>query len=114
MNNLKQMREEMMLSKAELARRAEISVLTVDRIEKGYTCRHSTKRKILVALGIDLKDRSMVWPPKRGKCRTCDDPIPQDNLVEGKLDSDIHEIRDDGFCSCFCFNLKLGYSNERN
>src|SRR4029453_17466399 len=34
-NNLRQVREARMLSKAELARRAGISPLTIDRIEKG-------------------------------------------------------------------------------
>lgn len=48
-----------MMSKAELARLAGISPLTLDRIEKGRDCRLATKRKILLALGltIDQKDR---------------------------------------------------------
>jgi DNA-binding XRE family transcriptional regulator len=41
-----------MLSKAELARRAGISPLTIDRIEKGMPCRIATRRKILLALGL--------------------------------------------------------------
>lgn len=61
-NNLKEVREDQMLSKAELARRAGLSVLTIDRIERGEQCRHSTKRKILEALGIELKDRRVVFP----------------------------------------------------
>jgi predicted transcriptional regulator len=61
-NNLKQVRESMMVSKAELARKAGISPLTVDRIESGLDCRLSTKRKILLALGLDLSDRGRVFP----------------------------------------------------
>jgi DNA-binding XRE family transcriptional regulator len=61
-NNLRKVREEQMMGKAELARRAGISVLTVDRIERGERCRHITKRKLLEALGIDILDRQRVFP----------------------------------------------------
>jgi DNA-binding XRE family transcriptional regulator len=50
-----------MMSKAELARKAGLSVLTIDRIEKGYGCRMDTKRKILKALGLKLSDRLKVF-----------------------------------------------------
>jgi predicted transcriptional regulator len=46
----------MLLSKSELARKAGVSVLTIDRIEKGMSCRMETKRKILTALGIDFSE----------------------------------------------------------
>ncbi|MBU1167267.1 helix-turn-helix domain-containing protein [Patescibacteria group bacterium] len=61
-NNLKKIRGERMLSKAELARKAGISVLTVNRIEQGYPCQHATKRKILAALGIEITERELVFP----------------------------------------------------
>ncbi len=60
-NNLKKFREERMISKAELARRANLSVLTIDRLEKGFGCRMDTKRKILEALGLNLADRLKVF-----------------------------------------------------
>lgn len=60
-NNLRHYRIENMMSKAELARKAGLSVLTVARIEKGYGCRMDTKRKILKALGLKLVDRRMVF-----------------------------------------------------
>ena len=60
-NNLRHYRIENMMSKAELARKAGLSVLTVVRIEKGYGCRMDTKRKILKALGLKLVDRRMVF-----------------------------------------------------
>ena len=45
-NNLKQLRAKAMLSKAELARKAGVSVLTITRIEQGMECRTGTKRRI--------------------------------------------------------------------
>ena len=60
-NNVQQLREERMLSKAELARRAGVSVLTVDRIERGAECRLDTKRKIILALGLKVADRTRVF-----------------------------------------------------
>jgi ribosome-binding protein aMBF1 (putative translation factor) len=60
-NNVRKLRTERMMSKAELARRAQISVLTVDRVERGMSCRMDTKRKILEALGLRPQDRVMVF-----------------------------------------------------
>lgn len=60
-NNVRKIRIERMMSKAELARRANLSVLTVDRVEKGFGCRMDTKRKILEALGLSLVDRVRVF-----------------------------------------------------
>lgn len=60
-NNVRKLRIERMMSKAELARRANLSVLTIDRVEKGYGCRMDTKRKILEALGLSLADRVRVF-----------------------------------------------------
>lgn len=60
-NNVRRIRIERMVSKAELARRANLSVLTIDRVEKGYGCRMDTKRKILEALGLSLADAKRVF-----------------------------------------------------
>lgn len=60
-NNVKKYREELLMSKAELARKAGVSPLTVDRIEKGKDCRMDTKRKILFALGLELDDKDKVF-----------------------------------------------------
>jgi len=60
-NNLKKLREAKLMSKAELARLAGISPLTVDRVEKGLACRLSTKRKILMALGLKVSQRNRVF-----------------------------------------------------
>jgi len=45
------------MSKAELASKAGVSPLTIDRIEKGLPCRLETKRKIILALGMDLSEK---------------------------------------------------------
>jgi len=60
-NGVREARIERMMSKAELARRAGLSVLTIDRVEKGLGCRMDTKRKILEALGLSLADRVRVF-----------------------------------------------------
>lgn len=60
-NNVHKLRMERMMSKAELARRAGLSVLTIDRVEQGMTCRMDTKRKILEALGLTPSDRVAVF-----------------------------------------------------
>lgn len=60
-NNVRQIRESKMMSKAELARKANVTVQTIDRIEKGNDCRLDTKRKIILALGYKLGDRSRIF-----------------------------------------------------
>lgn len=60
-NSVQQIREAKMMSKAELARKAEVTVQTIDRIEKGNDCRLDTKRKIILALGYKLVDRTRIF-----------------------------------------------------
>lgn len=50
-----------MMSKAELARKAGVSTLTIDRVEAGRPCRLDTKRKILLALGMRVTDKDRVF-----------------------------------------------------
>ena len=59
-NCVRQIRETKMMSKAELARKASVTVQTIDRIEKGNDCRLDTKRKIILALGYKLVDRTRI------------------------------------------------------
>lgn len=61
-STLKSIRESLLLSKAELARRAEISPITLNRIEKGMQCRPETKKKILLALGMKIDRWQEVFP----------------------------------------------------
>ena len=51
-----------MMSKSELARKAGITTMTIDRIEKGMNCRLETQRKILLALGYKISDKDKVFP----------------------------------------------------
>ncbi len=60
-NSVKKIREQLLLSKAELARKAGVSPLTIDRIEKGEDCRMETKRKIILALGYTLTDKGQIF-----------------------------------------------------
>ena len=50
-----------MMSKAELARKAGLSTLTIDRVESGRPCRLDTKRKVLLALGLRISDKDRVF-----------------------------------------------------
>ncbi len=61
MNKLKKFREDRLMSKAELARRSGLSALTIARIEKGLACRMSTQRRILMALGLTVEDKDLVF-----------------------------------------------------
>lgn len=61
-NNVRRHRLDRMMSKAELARRAGVSTLTIDRVERGLGCRMDTRRKILEALGLKPSDRERVFP----------------------------------------------------
>ena len=65
-NSVRQIREAKMMSKAELARKADVTVQTIDRIEKGNECRLDTKRKIILALGYKLADRSRIIEDDNG------------------------------------------------
>lgn len=60
-NKVKNIRESRLMSKSELARKAGISVLTVGRIERGEECRMETMRKIILALGYSLEEKTKVF-----------------------------------------------------
>ncbi|HLG18311.1 MAG TPA: helix-turn-helix transcriptional regulator [Bdellovibrionota bacterium] len=60
-NNVRKFREQLLMSKAELAKAAGLSVLTVDRVEGGKLCRMATKRKIIKALGLTLAEKDKVF-----------------------------------------------------
>ena len=60
-NALRKIRESMLMSKSELARKANVSPITISRIETGHPCRMETMRKIILALGLDLSDKNKVF-----------------------------------------------------
>jgi DNA-binding XRE family transcriptional regulator len=60
-NYLREIRESLMISKTELARKAHMSTITIARIEKGKPCRTETKRKLVLALGLKISDKNRVF-----------------------------------------------------
>jgi DNA-binding XRE family transcriptional regulator len=60
-NRLKEFRKSMLMSKAELARLANISPITISRIENNMPCRMDTQRKILLALGLKPADKNKIF-----------------------------------------------------
>jgi DNA-binding XRE family transcriptional regulator len=77
-NNVQTFREDLMMSKAELARKAGLSTLTIDRVEAGRPCRLDTKRKILLALGLKVSDKDRVFDlgGESGRRASMDSPTP--------------------------------------
>ena len=60
-NSLRKIRESLLMSKAELSRKANGSPVTIARIERGMPCRMETKRKIILALGYSLADKNKIF-----------------------------------------------------
>ena len=60
-NSLKKIRESLLMSKAELSRKANVSPVTIARIEQGYPCRMETERKIILALGFKLSEKDKIF-----------------------------------------------------
>jgi len=54
-----------LISKTELARKANISPATLTRIENNMPCRMETQKKIVLALGYTLSDKNKIF----GSCR---------------------------------------------
>ena len=77
-NNLQRFRETLMLSKAELARKAGLSTLTIDRIEAGRPCRLDSKRKILLALGLNIMDKEKVFGPAMSEGAAATQTAPEE------------------------------------
>jgi DNA-binding XRE family transcriptional regulator len=62
-NHLRKFREEAWLTQSALARRARLSVRTINAIEnESYPCRNSTKAKLVRALGLPWERRLEVFP----------------------------------------------------
>ena len=60
-NTVRKISEKLLMSKAELARNAGISPLTVDRVEKGMSCRIATNRTIILAFVYELSETSLLF-----------------------------------------------------
>jgi DNA-binding XRE family transcriptional regulator len=81
LNNLTEFREQRLMSRAELARKAEISPLTILKIEHGQKCRPETARKIILGLGYSLEDRDYLLHEVLGPVTSLDD---EDEAIKTK------------------------------
>ena len=64
-NRVRELRENKLMTQAQLARKAKVALRTIHSVEKGMNCRMDTKRKILLALGLRFEDKDLVFPPTR-------------------------------------------------
>jgi len=64
LNRVRELRENKLMTQAQLARRAKVALRTIHSVEKGMNCRMDTKRKILLALGLRFEDKDLVFPPR--------------------------------------------------
>jgi DNA-binding XRE family transcriptional regulator len=64
-NRVRELREDRLMTQAQLARKARVALRTIHSVEKGMNCRMDTKRKILLALGMRFEDKDQVFPPGR-------------------------------------------------
>jgi len=64
-NRVRELREDRLMTQAQLARKAKVALRTIHSVEKGMNCRMDTKRKILLALGMRFEDKDQVFPPAR-------------------------------------------------
>ncbi len=64
-NRVRELRENRLMTQAQLARKAKVALRTIHSVEKGMNCRMDTKRKILLALGLRFEDKDQVFPPYR-------------------------------------------------
>jgi DNA-binding XRE family transcriptional regulator len=62
-NRVRELRENRLMTQAQLARKAKVALRTIHSVEKGMNCRMDTKRKILLALGMRFEDKDRVFPP---------------------------------------------------
>jgi hypothetical protein len=63
----------------ELARKAGLSTLTIDRVEAGRPCRLDTKRKILLALGLRVSDKDRVFAAVAEEFAALRPPVSSDD-----------------------------------
>lgn len=80
-NRVRELREDHLLTQAQLARKAKVALRTIHSVEKGMNCRMDTKRKILLALGLRFEDKERVFPHFTQAVSSTDSaPQSRDNL----------------------------------
>ena len=75
-NRVRELRENRLMTQAQLARKAKVALRTIHSVEKGMNCRMDTKRKILLALGLRFEDKDQVFPPASMMDRIENTPHP--------------------------------------
>jgi DNA-binding XRE family transcriptional regulator len=60
-NRVRELRENKLMTQAQLAKKARVALRTIHSVEKGMNCRMDTKRKILLALGLRFEDKRQVF-----------------------------------------------------
>jgi DNA-binding XRE family transcriptional regulator len=73
-NRVREIRENRLMTQAQLARKAKVALRTIHSVEKGMNCRMDTKRKILLALNLRFEDKDFVFPPADGAPARSDNP----------------------------------------
>ena len=68
-NRVRELRENRLMTQAQLARKAKVALRTIHSVEKGMNCRMDTKRKIILALGLKVTDRSQVFAEEASGAR---------------------------------------------
>jgi DNA-binding XRE family transcriptional regulator len=61
-NRVREIREELLMTREELADRTGLSLRTVWSVESGFPCRLPTKRRILQALRLARDQHRVVFP----------------------------------------------------
>ena len=67
-NRVRELRENRLMTQAQLAKKAKVALRTIHSVEKGMNCRMDTKRKILLALGLRFEDKDQVFPLRVPLC----------------------------------------------
>ena len=60
-NRVRELRENRLMTQAQLAKKAKVALRTIHSVEKGMNCRMDTKRKILLALGVPFDQKGQVF-----------------------------------------------------
>ncbi len=60
-NRVRELRENRLMTQAQLAKKAKVALRTIHSVEKGMNCRMDTKRKILLALGVPFEHKGEVF-----------------------------------------------------
>ncbi len=78
-NRVRELRENRLMTQAQLADKSRVALRTIHSIESGKACRMDTARKILLALGLTFGDRDQVFGDRDqvfGRCVSCGSSHP--------------------------------------